>query len=113
MSDGAALWRAIKESMRNCSAAIETVPQTGREKAELESAYRQALAQRELELRASGKYPLGMIRDLARGSKTVSDAYVARQAKEALFTATLEQINYTKRETDTLREQMAREWGRQ
>lgn len=109
MSDGLGLWQALQDSMRMYRDAVAEIGPSGARKAEAEGEYRAALAKRELELRTTGKHPVGMIRDLARGADSVRRAFVEWQSAEALYDATIEQVNFRKREVDVLREQMERE----
>lgn len=91
--------------------ALSEMKDRGLANAEAERAYRVALAQRMLELKAAG-YPATLIGDLARGDDTVAQLKCDRDCAEAIYDSAREAINVYKKQIDVLREQIDREWSR-
>ena len=90
-------------------AAIKTMRQYGESKAKKEAAYNVALATKIAELRTKGN-PAGLCEKLAKGTKEVSEVYIAWQCEEALYTAAKEHVQLTKRRADAIRDQIQREY---
>lgn len=112
MTDGQTLYSMLQETMREAYDANESLVELGREKAEAEAAYRSAVAKKELELRVQGKLPMGLIHDLARGDEHVAVLFVEKECSAVLYDKTREEVLLRKRDADIIREQIAREYGR-
>ncbi len=111
MHDGVDIVDALNSAMAAANAAIRSLAEHGRAKAEAEGRYRVALAKKELELRTEGKLPASLVHDLAKGDEDVARLYVRWVCAESIYDQTREEIMYRKREADVCREQLAREWS--
>ena len=77
--------------------------------AEAERAYRVALAERILVLREGG-LPATLIGDVARGEKQIAQLKFERDCAEVVYDNAKEAVMVYKKQIDTLREQIEREW---
>ncbi len=107
MSD---LWAQIEDRQRLAELGLRELGPRARTYAEAEKAYRIALADRILQLKAEGM-PATLLGDLARGDREVARLKVARDCAEALYKAADHAINVYKLEARLLDNQLAREWG--
>lgn len=89
--------------------AIRQMEEYGTEKAEAEADYNATLAKAMLELRAEG-LAASMCEKVAKGQRDVAAKYIEWQTKEALYSASKEHVQLTKRRADAIRDQIAREW---
>lgn len=103
------LWQDITERLDILDAATREIRHRGREYAEAEAAYRQALAIKLLELRGLG-IPVTICPDLARGDEEVAALKVARDCAEASYKSVMEGIQVNKLRLKILEAQYDREW---
>lgn len=103
------LWQDITERLDVLDAATREIRHRGREYAESEAAYRQALAIKLLELREMG-VPVTICPDLARGDEEVATLKVARDCAEAAYKSVFEGIQVNKLRLKILEAQYDREW---
>ncbi len=111
--DGLSLWQGITERLDMLDEAVRCLRHRGRDYAEAESAYRQALAVEIIRLREEEGLPVTIIPDLARGNEEIAALKVERDCAEALYKSALEAINVNKLRVKILEAQHEREWGRQ
>ena len=104
------LWGRIMRLYDLLDLALKELRQRAREYGEAEAAYRTALADRELRLRADGM-AASLVSDVARGDRDVAQKLIDRICKEALYKAALEAINIYKLQLKVLEAQYEREWG--
>lgn len=104
------LWSEIQKRFEHLDYALKEVGVRGRAYAEAESAYRQALATKILELRADGM-PVTITPDVARGTKEIAALKLERDCAKALFDAAQESIQVNKLRIRILESQMQREWN--
>lgn len=110
MPNGFELTQNHYQALDANDAAIREMRGHGEAKASKEAAYNVALASEIARLRAEGT-PSGICEKLAKGARAVSMAYIDWQCEEALYTASKEHVQLTKRRADAIRDQIAREWA--
>lgn len=110
--DGFELQAALNDTLAQNQEAINGMREQGRRMAQARARYKAALASKALALRADGM-SVGLIHDVARGDPEVAALGADADAQEALYDACREEVMLRKREADTIREQLQREWGEQ
>lgn len=106
--DGLIAINELNEMSKQLSAAVTTMGRYGRELAEANQAYKVALAQAALELRAEGM-PVTLIDKVAPG-KAAKQAF-KRDTAEVMYDTAKEHVNALKLQIRVLDAQIAREWG--
>lgn len=91
--------------------ALEATKERAIASAQAETGYRTALAKAMLLERDKGT-PVSIISDICRGQEEIARLRQERDIAQALYKAAREAINVYKIQTNILREQIEREWGR-
>jgi len=106
------LWEQIKLCMRMLDTALLECKQRGAAMVKAEADYYTVKAQVSFALKEEGT-PVTFIQTTVKGIPDVSRAMSAYHAAEVEYENAREARNVWKKKLDTLREQYAREWGRE
>ena len=109
--DGYELIEQLNQKSAMLDKALEATKERAAVCAKAETAYRTALAKAMLIEREKGT-PVSIISDLCRGQEEIALLRQERDIASALYKAAREAINVYKIQTNILREQIEREWGR-
>lgn len=104
------LYTEMMGKVKELEKCIKTLRRHGTEKAEAEKAYKIALRQECLKLRANGE-AVGMINMVCYGIPIVAELRLKRDIADITYQANLEAINAIKLEIRVLNEQLSKEWG--
>lgn len=99
----------LNATLAQAQSALNDMRTEGMAHARAKAEYRKALARKILELRKEG-FPATYIPELARGDDLVAEKCFERDCAEIRYNAARETVLLRKKEADTLREQIAREW---
>lgn len=111
MITGVNLVQALDDSLEATENAITETKRLAIAKAEAERRYRIEKRKRTLYERDYNKTPVSIIADVVKGYQDIADLAFQRDCAEAEWEASRESILYQKRLTDTIREQIKREWS--
>lgn len=106
------LWEQIRYCMKMLDTALLECKTRGAAMVELKAAYYTKKSQAAFSLRESG-HPVTFISDVLKGVPEVSESMSAYNAAEVEYENAREARNVWKKKLDTLREEYAREWGRE
>lgn len=109
--DGYELIEQLSQKSAMMDKALEATKERAIFSAKTETAYRTALAKAMLIEREKGT-PVTIISDICRGQEEIAALRQERDIADALYKAAREAINVYKIQTNILREQIEREWGR-
>ena len=109
MLTGQDLIQEIMQVHDEMDEAVKDCREEGKQLANYERDYRQALALEMVSLRENYKTPVTIIADMARGNPQVSALKHKRDMAEALYYAAKESLQVKKRKHDMLKEI----WGRE
>ena len=110
MFDGYELTQELNGALIDNAEAIKQMEKYGKRKAEKEAKYNVLLASKIAQIRANGG-AASLAEKLAKGDKSVAEAYVDWQCDEALYYAAKENVMLHKRRADVARERAQREWS--
>lgn len=108
---GFELYARLEDKLAENQSAINQLRIDGEAEAMARRNYRVALAKEELRLRLEEKLPASMISDVARGDEDVAQKRYLLSCAETAYKASYEATMLRKREVDTIREQIAREYA--
>ena len=100
----------IGNKSRMLDVAIAELKKRGQKYAEVEKAYRIALARRILEEREKGT-PVTIISDICRGSTQIAGLRFERDCAKVVYKSAMEAINSMKLQIRLMDSQLDREWG--
>ena len=103
------LWQEIEEKNKYLDKAIKDLASNGYELAEKERAYKIAVNQKALELRADDM-PVTLINQVIYGYKEIANLRFERDTAEVKYNANLEYINTLKLMIRILENQLGREY---
>ena len=106
------LWEQITHCMRMLDTALKECKQRGSAMVKAEADYYTAKANVSFSLKEEGN-PVTFIQTVIKGIPEVCRAMSAYHAAEVEYENAREARNVWKKKLDTLREQYAREWGRE
>lgn len=109
--DGYELIQQLNQKSAMMDKALEATKDRAISSAKAETTYRTALAKAMLIERERGT-SVTIISDICRGQEEIAALRQERDIAEALYKAAREAINVYKIQTNILREQVEREWGR-
>lgn len=108
--DGLQTIQELNDLAEELRAQIRKLAEQGKAQAEAERAYKIALRQEALKLRA-GEMPVTLIDKVVFGIPEVADKRLARDIAEANYKTTQETINGIKLVLRLIENQVQREWG--
>lgn len=106
------LWVRIEECMRMLDVALAEAKRRGAEMVLSEARYYTAKADESMELLSAG-YANTFIQTVIKGRPRVSEAMAKYHADEVEYKNACEAIQVFKKKLDTMREEYAREWGKE
>lgn len=104
------LIQELNDKMALCYRTIDEMKRHGLARNRAEVEYRTALAVAIQSLRAQTKHPASLIPDMAKGMRKVAEAKRAMDDADTEYETDRELVMLLKRDIDTIREQIAREW---
>ena len=110
MITGVNLVQALDEAIEATEEAIRETRKLAIKRAEAERDYRIAKRKRVLHERDYNSTPATLVNDVVKGYRDIADLKFALDCAEAEWEASRESILFHKRLTDTIREQIKREW---
>lgn len=108
---GQDLFLELQNKVRLSDQALYQIGARGREYAQAESDYRQALAKKMLSERDKGT-PVSIIPDICRGDAEVAAKKMQRDIAEVVYKSAMEACNVYKLQIRVLENQIEREWNR-
>ena len=106
------LWEQITHCLRMLDAALRECKERGHRMVQAKAAYYTAKSEAAFRLREEG-HPVTFIQDVLKGEADVNGAMAEYNAAEVEYENAREARNVWKKKLDTLREEYAREWGRE
>lgn len=110
MSDPFTLQAELEQALNEACERVEEMRSLGYAMAEAERKYRVAKQQRILFERNTNNTPVTIIHDVVAGYEDIAELKCKRDCAEVDFDANREAILYWKKKTDSIREQIQREW---
>ena len=103
--------QTIEETLELAFEANNRARRTGIELAKADAKARAALKSQEIALHAQNVYPVSLLRDIAKGSHSVSSLIEASDVARAIYESDREEVLLRKRQLTVLEEQAKRDWA--
>lgn len=105
------LFNELQIKQKELETSVKSLRKTGTEFAEAERAYKIALREEALKLRAEKEMPVTLIQQVVYGVPQVANKRFLRDVAETIYNANQEAINSIKLQIRVIESQLQREWG--
>lgn len=105
------LFNELQIKQKELETSVKSLRKTGTEFAEAERAYKIALREEALKLRAEKEMPVTLIQQVVYGVPEVANKRFLRDVAETIYNANQEAINSIKLQIRVIESQLQREWG--